>query len=126
MIYPDVLDIFANPSDILDAAASYMEEHGKAKELYENEDGAVCAEGAIFRVLLPNTDEADRGTNVGREGEAAGRLLRRWIEDESEWTPPDPEEDPEEYSIIEWSDANDAQTVVTGLRAAAQLGRTDP
>jgi hypothetical protein len=123
MTLPTIPETFA---ELLDSAASYMEVHGKVGSTYEDDDGRVCAAGAIRRVVgIPNRDHdpvgavftalplteqkrryriADRAYDiVGASGASLGRNFRA--------------------GVLNWSDHNNRATVVAGLRDAAQWAR---
>jgi len=123
-------ETLTDPAEILDAAASYMEIHGKCRGSYEDVDGRVCASGAIRRVCgYHNRDEQfeEMRQSLG-EAEAYLETRRRWAlvaraeEQFAEWR----HQRPGYYAsgeIINWSDTNAEETVVGGLRAAARYAR---
>ena len=89
------------PQQVLLAAADLMEKCGKATGQYVDEQGRVCALGAIGRSLLFSCCD---GEDTIRFRSAVDDLLRKHIG--------------EELLITEWSDASDAATVIATLRKA--------
>ncbi len=93
--------------EVLERAADEMERRGKAFGLYVDSDSSVCTIGAIavamgFVITVENN--ADAANALHRDGCAALCAMR---------TITGPE------TVMSWSDANDAPTVIAGLRAVA-------
>jgi hypothetical protein len=107
-----------DPGDILESAATYMSAHGKTVDAYEDDNGAVCAEGAIFRVVNPDAAECDSPRSSGlTPGIRALEALTGWLQENynPEWSTVG--------AVVSWSDDHDRETVVNGMRAASRWYR---
>lgn len=100
-------------AQVLRAAAEYMSEHGKCEGAYEDDDGAVCAFGAVAAVQdLMITRTSVEGTTYKTPIQTrAADALEKWLS-----TQPGNNID----SVIVWSDRNDAETVILGIKRAAE------
>lgn len=99
--------------EVLDAAASYIEEHGWNQGSYRNDEGGVCAEGAIRLVCGASLDGlAQRSGDIQLTLAATGAL-------ESEIDPDG------EIMLPSWNDipGRTAAEVVAKLRATAEAVR---
>lgn len=83
-------------ADTLDAAADYMDKHGKCEGRATNNRGNVCLYGALYGVSSYNSIVLAR------------KSLRSFLE---------------VNDIAAWSDSHDAETVTSTMRACAALLR---
>jgi len=104
-------------ADILDAAADAMALRGKCVGDYTDDQGQVCALGALRLVLTGRADPEpvaaeDRDRQVAYLD--ATRTLRQYLE----------AVDVDAPAVYEWSDDHPQAEVVAGMRAAAERART--
>lgn len=99
-----------NAADILERAADEMQRRGKCAGDFSDDRGRVCAHGAIGLAC---------GIPIGlvqcRWPSGAGQSATQAL---TAFVPPVPE-DCWLSAVAQWSDTNDAPTVIAGLRAVA-------
>jgi hypothetical protein len=112
--------------EILLKAADYMEEHGKAQGMYVDEDGQVCAVGAIT-VAVAGIASYSRVTFGRSSNSEQSQAINLAIKSVKENLSPDEidihfrREDRSDLAMISfgWSDVNSKETVVNKLREIA-------
>ncbi len=102
---------FLTASDVLDAAADYIEEHGWVQGQYANLDGAVCVSGAICAILTGDPC----GYKTGFKSPFRPSPEKIFLECNQIYT----------ESIGDWNDApgRTKEDVVSGLRLAGKKSR---
>jgi hypothetical protein len=95
----------------LRAAAGLIEAHGLAHGTYEDDEGRLCAYGAIRYAVAgrrPLSDEWMAVLYLDNDARAASRTLNNWVRRHADG-----------YGAINWNDRATAAEVIAGLRAAA-------
>lgn len=121
------------PTQILNAAADYIEEHGWTQGSYcDIESGAVCAVGAIRMVSAP--DASPFWYPPSSKAETAIEILVDHLTLEPNWTRLDSADDPDATSsdifneaVWAWNDLIDqtAEDVIRKMRTAAEIASDD-
>lgn len=110
------------PDKVLNTAADIIEKRGHGHHFYMNNDGNVCAVGAIRLACgAPVTDSADPRAELkfhidvfaSTYDDSAAQEARRTLADHLNI-------DEMVYSVVEWNDIQDKDTVVRALREAAK------
>jgi hypothetical protein len=105
-----------NPAALLNEVADYIEEHGKARGMYERPNGMVCVIGGVrkvvdarFRAGLPESLPGVINYNLRSRAEAACQRVLSASGVMGKAT-----------NVISWSDNHNKETVVKALREAAR------
>jgi len=103
-------------ASVLTASADYIETHGWHQGSLRNEDGAVCAMGAITTIAPP---DANRQTSAAER--AALAALARYLDLRPEPGDTSPIAANPGVLISAWNDgAEDADQVITAMRHTAK------
>lgn len=103
-------------SEVLAKAADLIDERGHAHEYYLDNDGKVCAIGAIRLAaggqIVPQTGMVKNAIIIDVAEYEYARTARMALEGFLNL-------DLDVFSVVEWNDRNDKDEVVTALRNAA-------
>lgn len=115
-----------NTADILERAATLIEERGHAKRVHVTKAGCLCSAGAMYAVVgmepVPGQRNCERWPTFSWERSLEAVEAYNWF---SDWLKRSGFAD--DVDAVQWNDrrARTKEDVVSALRAAAQAARAE-